>query len=340
MLIDDARALFPGAAGYLNTATMGLPPKSVVDALSTAIARWQDGTASPTDYDPIIAESRELFAELLSVPTEWVTVGAQVSALVGLVAGALEPGSTVLCVDDEFTSVTFPFAQRPDLVLKSVPLAELADAIAPSTSLVAVSAVQSKDGQVADLAAIREAAGQHGVPVMLDATQAVGWLPIDARDYDAVIVGAYKWLLSPRGTAFMSLRPSLLDRIPAVYAGWFAADSPWEGIYGLPLRLATDARRLDLSPAWLNWVGTLPALQLIRELGVSTIHQHDVGLASWLRAALGLEPADSAIVSLDVDPSVQLGNLRTSMRGGRLRVGFHLYNCAEDVDRLVGAVRR
>jgi len=196
--------MFPGATGYLDTATLGLPPTSAVEVVRRTLSAWQRGVADLSDYDAAVAGSRQLFADLVGVPVSWVSVGAQVSALVGLVATALPPGSQVVCVDSEFTSVTFPFAARSDqgLTLRSVPLHRVAEAIGPQTALVAISAVQSKDGRVADLAAIREAAARHGARVLLDATQAAGWLPLEARDYDAVVVGAYKWLLSPRGTAF------------------------------------------------------------------------------------------------------------------------------------------
>ncbi len=336
--------MFPGAAGYLNTAALGLPPRTAMDALRSELARWEQGEATPADYDAAVAGSRQEFADLVHVPVDWVTVGAQVSALVGLVAGSVEAGGHVLCVDDEFTSVTFPFAARSDLGLKveCVPPAALADAIGPQTSLVAVSAVQSKDGRVVDLAAVREAARRHGTRVLVDATQAVGWLPFDASDYDAVVVGAYKWLLSPRGTAFMSVRPDLLERIHPLYAGWYAGDSPWDSIYGLPPRLAANARRLDLSPAWLSWVGTEPALRLITELGVEAIHRHNLELADALARGLDREPADSAIVALDLPddlPSDALAGIRASMRAGRLRVSFHLYNTMEDVERLIAAIR-
>lgn len=342
MDIDEARDLFPGSSGYLNTAALGLPPRPAMDALRSALDRWENGLATPADYDEAIAGSRQLFADLVHVPADRVAVGAQVSALVGLVASSLSAGSSVLCVDDEFTSVTYPFVARSDLGLRvqCVPVESLADAIGPATDLVAVSAVQSKDGRLVDLAAVREAAAHHGARVLVDATQALGWLPIDAREYDAVVVGAYKWLLSPRGTAFIAVRPDLLERIQPLYAGWYAGDSPWDSIYGLPARLAADARRLDLSPAWLSWVGTEPALRLITEVGVRAIHQHNVALANALRDRLGLEPGDSAIVALDVPEGLPLDGLSTSMRAGRLRISFHLYNTMDDVDRLVEAIGR
>ena len=127
------------------------------------------------------------------------------------------------------------------------------------------------------------------------------------------------------------------------YAGWYAGESVWDSIYGLPLRLAADARRFDLSPAWLSWVGTAPALELIAGLGVEAIHAHNVGLANMLLTELGMEQTGSAIVSLavpaDFDPE-RLAGLATAYRAGRLRVGFHLYNTVDDVARLLSALRR
>ena len=76
-----------------------------------------------------------------------------------------------------------------------------------------------------------------------------------------------------------------------LYAGWYAGDDPWTSIYGPPLRLAEDARRLDISPAWLAWAGTVPALELLAEVGIAAIHRHDLGLANALRDRLGLPRA-------------------------------------------------
>jgi len=345
MINDDIRNQFPGAEGYFNTASLGLPPQATVAALQDGIADWQAGRAEPPDYDEHVATARSLFARLVSAPVEWVAVGSQVSALVGMVATVLEPGSRVLCPEDEFTSVIFPFLARRDLNLDVdfVPLDRLASSIRSDTDLVAFSAVQSADGRVADLEAIKAAATANGALTLVDATQAAGWFPIDGTEFDFVVAGAYKWLLSPRGTAFMTIRPELVERTLPLYAGWYAGDSPWESIYGAPLRLAPDARRFDLSPGWLAWVGTVPALQLLVDVGVDAIHAHNVGLSNSLLDQIGMEPTDSAIVSLDLGADFDgagLEGMSVAYRAGRLRVGFHLYNTSEDVSRLVEAIKK
>lgn len=92
------------------------------------------------------------------MPPEWVAIGSQVSAPIGLAATALPPGSRVLAPEGEFTSVVFPFLVRDVLHVDFVPLEALADAIDPWTDMVAFSAVQSANGRVADLDAIATSA--------------------------------------------------------------------------------------------------------------------------------------------------------------------------------------
>ncbi len=255
MHLDQITDHFPGASGYLNSASIGLPPTSTITAMQIAIAKWQSGEAHAPEYDAPIAEARRLFAQLVSVPEERVAIGSQVSALVGLAGTVLKPGSRVVAPVGEFTSVIFPLLVRDDLQVQFVPLEHLANSIRPDTDMVAFSAVQSADGRVADVDAIVTAAATHDARTLVDATQAAGWLPLDAKRFDFLAVGAYKWLLSPRGTAFLTVRPELLDQVQPLYAGWYAGEEPWESIYGGPLRLAANARRLDLSPGWLAWVG-------------------------------------------------------------------------------------
>jgi selenocysteine lyase/cysteine desulfurase len=202
-----------------------------------------------------------------------------------------------------------------------------------------VSAVQSADGAIADLAAVREAAGN--ALVVIDATQAVGWLPVNAGDFDALVVGGYKWLMGPRGTAFLTVGDRIAERVTPLHANWFAAENPHGSYYGLPMRLASSARRLDTSPAWFSWVGAAPALELIEEIGVDAINEHDVGLANRFRAGLGLEPAASAIVATDVRHAaerLEAAGVRAATRAGSLRASFHVYNSEADVDAALNAL--
>ena len=126
-----------------------------------------------------------------------------------------------------------------------------------------------------------------------------------------------------------------------LYAGWYAGDDPWTSIYGSPLRLAKDARRLDISPAWLSWAGTVPALDLLGEVGITAIHRHDVGLANALRRRLGLPNGDSAVVTVATEGGLErlrAAGIKASIRAGAVRVSFHLHNTESDVDVVARAL--
>jgi len=338
------RQEFRAAGIYLNTASLGLPPERAWRALQAALDQWRAGQANPPDYDAPLAAARSSYANLVGVDTAQVAVGSQASVFAGLVAAQLPDDAEVLTATGEFTSIVFPFLAQAHrgVRVREVPLEDLADAITRRTALVAVSAVQSADGRLADLDALVAAAADCHTRVLLDTTQAVGWLPLDASRFAYTVCAGYKWLLAPRGTCYFTVQPDLADDLTPLAAGWYASAQPWESIYGGPLRLASDARRFDLSPAWLAWVGAAPALELLTELGPATLHEHSVNLANRFRSALGIPAAASAIVSLIAAPSAAMqldrAHIAASSRAGRLRLAFHINNTADDVDRAADAL--
>ena len=329
--------LWDAEPGYLNTASYGLPPRRAWEALQAALADWRGGRTPWEPWADAVERARAGFARLVRADPGDVAVAATVSELVGLIAASLPDGATVLAPDIEFTSNLFPWMVHADrgVIVRTVPSGQLADAVDDRTTVVAVSAVQSATGEIADLAAITGAARAHGALVALDATQAAGWLPLDAGDVDVLVCAAYKWLMAPRGTAFLVIRPELRERVRPLGAGWFAGEDVHSSYYGPPLRLAKDARRFDQSPAWHCWVGAASALEVVEEIGVDAIHRHDLGLANRFRAGLGLPPGDSAIVSVDVDGAAERlarAGIRAASRAGSLRASFHAYTTTADVD--------
>ncbi|GAB3152546.1 aminotransferase class V-fold PLP-dependent enzyme [Amycolatopsis stemonae] len=322
--------------GYLNTPSIGVPPAPVAAAVAESVERWRTGATRPGEFDPYVDRARAGFARLLGAEPGRVAIGASVSQLVANVAAALPAGTRVLVAEGDFTSVTFPFAAQ-DVTVTEVPLEVLPERV-EGHDVVAVSVVQSADGRIVDLPALRAAAGAAGTAVLLDATQAVGWLPLDVAWADWVVAAGYKWLLSPRGCAWLYVRPDAAGRTRPVAANWYAGQDPWATVYGLPLRLAGDARAFDLSPVWLAQVGAAAALEWLGGLDLAQVAAHNTGLADRLLETLGLPPRGTAIVSLDAEPErVAAAGIVSSLRGGRVRVGFHLYNTADDVERVLRA---
>ncbi|MFE9874783.1 aminotransferase class V-fold PLP-dependent enzyme [Streptomyces sp. NPDC005784] len=336
------RAEFAPKNTYLNTATGGLLPARTVTAMRVAVESVAAG--EPTDMYADVEAARSSYARLVGVPERRVAAGASVAVYSGLIAASLPPGAEVLTAEGDFSSVVTPFHVRGDLKVRAVPLERIAESVHSGTALVAVSAVQSADGRTAALEAIREAAREHGVRTYIDASQAAGWLPLRADAYDYVSSVAFKWLVCPRGVAFLVV-PEDLGGLNPVFAGWVAGELPWDSCYGPVEELAHSARRFDESPSLFAYAGARHSLELIETLGVERVHAHDLALADRFRAGLrerGHEPVPapgSAIVSVPGLGSLQgelsRAGVQVADRSGNLRAAFHLYNTPDDVDQLL-----
>ncbi|MGG7574603.1 aminotransferase class V-fold PLP-dependent enzyme [Streptomyces sirii] len=340
-------AEFAPETTYLNSASSGLLPRRSAAALRAAVEESASYGTMGRDYFAAPNAARAAFARLLDVPAERVAVGSSVAVQSALIAASLPPGSEVLVPEGDFSSLVNPLGSHPHVKLRTVPLEALADAVRPGTALVAFSAVQSLDGRIADLAAVREAARAHGARTFVDATQAAGWLPLRAGDFDYLVSGAFKWLLCPRGTTFLAFGGDASEDSgwpAALHAGWVAGEDLDESTYGL-IRPAATARRFDEPYAHFSYVAAEHSLALVEELGVPAVHTHNTRLAAYYReglAARGLTPRPapgSAIVSTpglaDAERRLTEAGVRISVRGGLLRAAFHLYNSTDDVDRLL-----
>jgi selenocysteine lyase/cysteine desulfurase len=341
--IAEAREQWSPAGVYLNTASYGLPPRDGFDAMQAALADWRGGRTSWEHWGESTEGARAAWAQMVGVTPQQVAIGATVSAFTGLIAASLPAGANVIVPDVEFTSTLFPFLvqEARGVNVTTVAPDRLAEAIDARTDVVAFSAVQMSTGEVADLDAIVAAADHHGARTVLDATQGCGWLPIDASRFGAVIASGYKWLTAPRGTAWMAIADDWLEQVVPNAAGWYAGADVHASYFGPPLRLAGDARRFDTSPAWFSWVGAQPALELLNRIGIGAVYEHDVALANRFRVGLGMQPSNSAIVSLaraDGAERLDRAGIVAALRGGRLRASWHVYNTDADVDAALEAL--
>jgi selenocysteine lyase/cysteine desulfurase len=253
-------------------------------------------------------------------------------------------GARVLVAEGEFGSVTHPFAvQGRGVAVTEAPLEKLGE-LAPGHDLVAVSVVQSADGRVADLDALR-AARDGGTRVLLDVTQAAGWLPLRLDWADAVVGAGYKWLLCPRGASWLALHPDWAGDprwTPVPHAaGWYGNRDRWGDLYTLGPPRAEGPPGLDTSPDWLSQVGAAVTLPWLAGLDPDAVRAHCTGLADGLRERLGMPPAGSAIVAVDRPGAAERltgAGLVVASRAGAARLSFHIANTVDDVERAARAV--
>jgi selenocysteine lyase/cysteine desulfurase len=271
---------------------------------------------------------------------------------VGLVAAALPVGIEVVVPDDEFTSVLFPLLvaeEQRRIRLRRVPFAEVAAEIRPETRLAAFSLTRSQDGETAALDDIVIAARRHGAQLLVDATHAIPFVPIQPwlSDIDYLVCHGYKHLLCPRGVAFFHVREDHWGDIHPWLANWRAGDPLYARSYGGSLDdLAPDARRFDVSLAWHAWAGAEPSLSLLVDWQKQGVFESVQAMAGRLASGLGLAKPSASIVSLRfqdaeaAEAALASVGVRCAVRDGNIRLSPHVYNTVDDIDRAVDALSR
>jgi selenocysteine lyase/cysteine desulfurase len=352
-LVDLAaiRAQFRPGPGitYLDTATYGLPAQATVDAIHQAELAWQAGVADwQTDWDTPTDEAPRFFASLIGAPPDTIATIPASSVGTGLVAGMLAVGDEVVVPADEMTSTLFPLlvAKERGATIREVTFDEVASSVRPSTSLVAFSLVQMQTGRVADLDAILAAAEQHGARVLIDATQAIPFVPLEAfiDRIDYLVCSGYKHLLSPRGTAYLYVRRDRWDGLEPRNANWRAADVPFGRYFGGPLTLAPDARRFDVSRGWFPWIGATAALGLLAEWKAAGALAGVLDLAEALANRLAVQWYGGSLVCAPLEDgesaraALRSAGVRASVRGTAIRFAVHVYNTEADIDRATEAI--
>lgn len=342
--LTDAIDQFTGVRGYLAAASIGLPPKRAVAAMRADLDAWEAADRDPMGYDITVDNVRAHYARLVNLPASSVAYATQTSTIASVVAAGAPDGAEVVCVEGDFTSIVFPFAVR-GLTVRSVPLEALADSLTDNTWLVAFSLVQSSNGRVADIPAVLAAAAAHDVLTFCDSTQGAGVHPFDASPFDITACHAYKWLCSPRAVAFMTVNARADALLTPIHAGWYAGgDGRWSNIYGPQMKLATDARRFDVSPAWQATIGAEQAIELFAGLDIAEVWERTTALGDALCDGLGIPQQHQAIVTWpddtgdDVKALIAAG-VKVSGRAGRLRAAFHLWNDESDVEAVLKTLR-
>jgi selenocysteine lyase/cysteine desulfurase len=385
--VARARADTPGCADFahFNNAGAALIPDPVLRAtaehqeLEARIGGYEAAERAAAAYEhtydavaQMIGAHRDEVALVDSATRAWQAVFYAID---------FKPGDRILTGVAEYASNYLPMLQvsrRTGAVIEVIPddehgqlsLDALATALQRPARLISLVHVPSQSGLVNPAEEVGRLARAARVTYILDACQSAGQLAlnVEAIGCDALSAAGRKYLRAPRGTGFLYVRDSLLQRLePSVVdfhsATWTAPDR---------YEVRADARRFELFEAnHAAAIGLGVAVDYALGFGLDAIAARVAGLAASLREGLetipGVETHDPGVRRCGIVTFTVRGketgavrdalrehgiNVWTSDAGSALldmrargltavvRASPHYYNSEVEVERLVAEVAR
>jgi selenocysteine lyase/cysteine desulfurase len=202
---------------------------------------------------------------------------------------------------------------------------------------------------------LRALADKVGALLVVDFTQASGYLPIDAAVADFAFLACYKWLLGITGVAIAYWNRARQPEWSPITAGWHSF-APGHRGYDNPPPLRDDALRFTRgNPAHAPVYVLAEALDYLAGYDMHAVQAHIQSLTTAMLERLRmsqiptLTPADPARHGASVCvPSPRAQEIVNEMARngvlawngqGRVRFSFHGYNSRRDVDRAIDALR-
>ncbi len=252
-----------------------------------------------------------------------------------------------------------PNSQHPNTDPTEVWNRALLAAINENTAAVALSHIHWADGTLWDLAAIRKKTLEVGALLILDGTQSVGALPLSITSLqpDALVCAGYKWLMGPYACGYAYYGPTFDEGQP-IEENWINRENShdFKQLVNYQAAYRPKAARYSVGEH-SNFVFLhmqLTALDQLLGWGAHNIQAYCEDL--WDTIVPGLEelnihlPAQRAahLVGLRLPQKFQTEalpealkkrNLTVSFRGDAIRVSPNVYNRADEMTRLLDALR-
>jgi L-cysteine/cystine lyase len=354
------RAQFPvfERSRYLNAGTEGPVPLAASEAVTAQLgADLHHGRIGKPYIEALLqraADVRAGYARVLGAPVETVALTESTTSGINTVLAGLRfaPGDEIVTSDQEHPGLLAPLRRlsvRDGVTITVAPLDRVADAVTATTKLIACSHVSWVGGEVVDVSALVAT----GVPVLLDAAQALGAISLDvvALGIEYYAGSGQKWLCGPEGSGALYVRADRLDELEPPWPSYATVadhDNP------LGSALADSAARLDTGfPPLMRSAWALASLGVLEAAGWDWVHARAGFMASTLAdglAARGFDVAPRGPTTLvawqpsgDVDAEVarlhRQGILVRSIPShGLLRAACGAWTVEEDVVALIDAV--
>lgn len=348
---------------YLDNAATSFPkPESVYRAVDRALRETggnpgRGGHRMAIDAARLVFETREAVAGFFGVAdaSRVVFTASATMAINQALFGWLRPGDRVVTSSMEHNAVVRPLralAERGVTVVK-VPAgsdgrldpASFRAACAAPTALAVLSHCSNVSGTVQPVEELGPWCRARGIPLLLDAAQSAGLLPIDVEALGIAMLAApgHKGLLGPAGTGCLYLRPDL-ELQPLMFGGTGSNSQSELAPETMPERLECGTLNTP------GLAGLRAGIAYLREQGPAQLRAREQERMQQLGAGL------AAIAGVQLygsrDPALQGGALSFNLAGrDPSEVGFRLdhdhdilvrvgLHCAPEAHRTLGTFPR
>lgn len=367
-----------------NAATTLYKPQCVAEAVINAMGNLGNSGrgihGNSLFASRVIYDTRAALAALFNAPSpaRVAFTSNSTEALNTAILGLFSTGDHVISTDLEHNSVLRPLyaLQQQGVTVDFVP----ADAqgridyevfsklLRPNTRAIVCTHASNLTGDMLDIAWIGKFAHEHGLLLVVDASQTAGALPIDmqAMNIDVLCFTGHKSLMGPQGTGGLCVAEGV--EIRPLKSGGTGVQTylPHQ-----PVEMPTHLEAGTLNGHGIAGLGA--ALGFIDSVGVDAIHEHEMTLmkrfydgvrhmdgitiygdfsrdrAPIVTLNIGEIPSGEVadILSGEFDIATRAGahcapRLHTALgtvEQGAVRFSFGYYNTIEDVDAAIAAVR-
>ncbi len=375
----NVRQLFPLTKDwtYLNNGTFGPSPYPVIDAMRTAQmdADINGNYGSYDETPPKIAKFVGADRDEIAL-THNVTEGINIACW----GVPLKRGDEVILTTHEHVGNCAPWMNRQKLhgivIRKFTPAPTAAETlnrinslISPYTRVIAIPHIPCTQGQVLPVKEICQLAKDKGLFSLIDGAHGAGMMPLDLHDMgcDTYASCSHKWMLGPKGTGFLYVRKGFQDTVQSYYGGGGTDDGKWN-LMTTPVTIGGYAhsahRYFGGTQANGLYTGVNAAIDFIETIGQKNIHNRIKSLGKYTQGRLLefdgrvelLTPTESRsrcavngfrIKGVDYQKFFETcGKNKVRIRAvpemglNCLRVSTHIYNNRDEVDKLMGLIRK
>ncbi|MBI4289682.1 MAG: aminotransferase class V-fold PLP-dependent enzyme [Chloroflexi bacterium] len=383
MDITHLRSQIPATRNvvYLNTGWSGPSPTAVVERIRDWLEfENTEGPTAPHVLEQrrgLQQDAREAVARLLNASPDEIALTQNTSEGINIVLNGMtwRPGDELITTNLEHSSGIVPcyyLASRRRVRLKIVDIVGVDDpseilekleaAIKPRTRVILLSHVMYLTGLRLPLKGIQDMAHEHGIPVLVDAAQSVGQMPLDMKEMgcDFYSIPGHKWLLGPDGTGALYIRRDLIPQIrPYKVAHHAAADVNLHG-HWRPEAESIKKFELTTTSAPL-WAGLSTAIDFLQGIGLKEVQERVLYLSALAADRLGSLPGVTILsprhprlrsglmtFSVDgVDPQKAVSHLwetgkivcRSVDEPAGVRLSLDFFSTEEEIEKVVDCLK-